>query len=336
MAEKSAYLDSIEASLSSRAKQWLDNYQPRHMNVLDKLLASFSFSTSNMRPATKEKDYTLLLFLAQQCDLQDVKFPKKVTVVKRDSPNAAHVLGTRNYLATEGIGELMEPEQMRAVIAHEVGHGKQGMFGLGLLIGAIYFTDRAIKNTLTYAENKLYPSSIRQKIMDSKTASNLYGLASIAAVWYGMQYVVSALSRQMEYDADRRAALHSSPEAKKAALEAFRSDKADKLYEQDRKKRTTGQKILIKINRILLPFKTHPSLSDRITRLEEMGRAQKISNQPEVKAFVSEKKNPGVPEEKTPHSSTAHYRQQFQDRDKALDHRGREEQRLAAEPINQR
>lgn len=272
------YTESLKANLSPKAKAWLESYKPRNLTWVDRFIAMFHGDLATTRPATMEKDEAYLVMLAQQCDAQGVEFPKRVGLYEKPVWNASYVPLTKSFIATEGIVEQMEKSKLHSVIAHEVGHGKQGYRTLLTSVAAYLFT----RGAMIGLERRVLPmvGVDSRHYRDTKPGVDLGIQAAVhAARWYVNLFAISQVSKWFEYDADMREAMYGDPKLAADSLRSLVSDKSVEAYRKYRENRTPAQRIWGVVHDIIFPFSMHPKLEDRIERLEKAHASRQLVKQ---------------------------------------------------------
>ena len=232
-----------------------------------------------------------------------IKMPK-VMLANVSIPNAfaygSPIAGTR-VAVTKGLLEVLEDEEVEAVIGHELGHLKhrdvQIMMFVSMLPAIFYY----IGYSLLWSS--MWGSRDRE---DGAGYAAIIGLACIALYWI-LQLFTLALSRLREYYADRHSAtivedgarklqeglakiVHYSREMKKRSphLSSLNAFKALFIADPDRAEsdtmaisssfRSSDQKLVQEIlskrvtlaDRIMEIFSTHPNIVKRIKALQEL------------------------------------------------------------------
>jgi heat shock protein HtpX len=142
-------------------------------------------------------------FVEQLCAERGLKVPK-IGVIRSGTPNAfsfGHVPSDSRVVVTTGLLEVLTPEEVNAVLAHEIGH--------------IEHWDFAVMTIAALAPLLLY-----QIYVFTRSSNHLRPVAVSAYLCYWVsQFVVLMLNRTREYFADHYAAeVTHSPEALSSAL----------------------------------------------------------------------------------------------------------------------
>ena len=159
-------------------------------------------------------------FIDQVCREQNMKFPR-LGLIDDGAPNAftyGHTKNNARIVLTRGIFELLTEDEVKAVVAHELGHAVHYdmllMTVAELVPMVLYAIYRALIDGIGSAAVK---SSDKD---DSKAALVQAAIAAIAYVLYIVaQYIVLWFSRTREYLADRFSVESTrNPEALSRAL----------------------------------------------------------------------------------------------------------------------
>jgi heat shock protein HtpX len=238
-------------------------------------LASFQ-----AKPLAREQAPELYDMVAKLSDRAGLPMPK-LFIAPSKSPNAFATGRDPNHATvavTEGILELLSPEELEGVIAHELTHVKNRdtliQAVAGTLAGAITFLGRILTFGALYGP--VGPGNRRGN--NPLALLFLIILAPISAT-----LIQLAISRTREYAADQGSAeITGNPLALVSALEKLQA---------------TGQQVPIHGNPAFSPlliinplsaeglrslFLTHPPTEDRIRRLQEL--AQQLQQQPQATA----------------------------------------------------
>ncbi len=192
----------------------------------------------------------------------DIKMPK-VAIVPSDTPNAFATGRNEDnavVAATQGILKTLDDEELKGVIAHEIGHIKgRDMLIMSIaatLAGAITFMARMVWFQMFFSRRRIHPVLLVTMI-----------LAPIGAI-----IIKLAISRKREFEADKKGAeISKNPNALADALEKLNSENK----KNPMKSKSTSSASLFIVN----PFKrsgfvklftTHPPTEERVERLREM------------------------------------------------------------------
>ncbi len=137
-------------------------------------------------------------FIEKVCGERSIPFPR-VGILEDGNPNAftyGHHPGNARLVFTRGLMEILEPEELEAVAAHELGH----VVHWDMLV----MTAAALVPMVLYS---IYRVCLRQRRSSSRGGKGrggivLIGLAAFV-LYHITEYVVLFLSRVREYYADR-------------------------------------------------------------------------------------------------------------------------------------
>jgi len=199
--------------------------------------------------------------VAQMAKREDIKMPE-VGIYYSAELNAFATGASRNnslVAVSEGLYNRMSPEELDAVLAHEVSHIANGdMVTMTLLQGVL--------NTFVMFGARILARALSRD-SDGKGSYFAYiGFVILFEIVFGLlaTLIVAAFSRYREYRADAGGAKLSSATSMANALRVLQ--KNYEMIEDDKKMATF--KISSKVN-ILSLFSTHPPLEKRIARLEK-------------------------------------------------------------------
>jgi Zn-dependent protease with chaperone function len=148
----------------------------------------------------------LAAFLQQISDTHRIPVPR-IGIIPDRNPTAFTYGSTRSnarIILTEGIFEFLSPQEVRAVVAHEMGHIVHGDFMVMM-----------VASTLLQCLYQIYVYFSRSR--NKKNAGAMLGI--IALLLYEISiYLIYFLSRTREYMADRFAAITTSPQDLSNAL----------------------------------------------------------------------------------------------------------------------
>lgn len=142
-------------------------------------------------------------FLERLCRERGLEVPR-IGVIQSGTPNAfafGHVPGNSRVVVTTGLLEVLTPEEVNAVLAHEMGHVEHWDF--------VVMTVAALAPLLLY-----------QVYVFTRSNNNTRAIAYTAYLWYLVsQYIVLSLNRTREYFADHYSAMVTrAPDALSSAL----------------------------------------------------------------------------------------------------------------------
>ena len=142
-------------------------------------------------------------FIDQVCREQNMKFPK-LGLIDDGAPNAftyGHTKNNARIVLTRGIFELLTEEEVKAVVAHELGHAVHYDMLLMTMVELVPMVLYALYRGLISSIGSTAASSSDKD--DASAALVQAALAAIAYVLYVLaQYIVLWFSRTREYLAD--------------------------------------------------------------------------------------------------------------------------------------
>jgi heat shock protein HtpX len=227
---------------------------------------SLALRMAGAHAVTREQEPHLYAMVGELAELAGVPMPK-VYVVPNESPNAFATGRNPSHAAvavTTGIRRVLSDRELRAVLAHEIGHVKNR----DILIGSIAAT---IAGAISYIQMMLFWGTMlggrgRQGGLVAILAAMIAAL--VAAI------LQMAISRTREYQADRSGAEYiRDPEALAAALAKLQSGVAVRPMEATPGTEATSALYIVHPFRgggVGNLFSTHPPIEERIRRLRRM------------------------------------------------------------------
>ncbi|SDK59624.1 heat shock protein HtpX [Maridesulfovibrio ferrireducens] len=195
----------------------------------------------------------------------------RLYVVDQDSPNAfATGRNPENAVVaiTSGIMRILTPEELRGVIAHEIGHIANHDILIQSVAAVLAGAIMMIANMLQWATLFGFGSSEDDDGPSPLAAIALAIIAPIAA-----SVIQMAISRSREYLADATGArISRDPKALASAL--YKLDATARNIPMDANPATENMFIINPFSGASMAkwFSTHPSTEDRISRLMEISR----------------------------------------------------------------
>jgi heat shock protein HtpX len=221
------------------------------------------------REVTKEEEPELHALVDEVARRADVPKPR-VYVVENESPNAFATGRDPKHAVvavTTGIRRLLDDRELRAVIAHEIGHVKNR----DILTGSIAAT---IAGAISYIQTMLMWGSLLGGGRDRGGNVMIAFLASIVAALAAV-ILQMALSRTREYQADKSGAEYiHDPLSLASALQKLHSGVQVQPMQQTAGTEATSSLYIVHPFRMAGGlgglFATHPPIEERVKRLRRM------------------------------------------------------------------
>ncbi|MBS3816113.1 MAG: zinc metalloprotease HtpX [Candidatus Thermoplasmatota archaeon] len=213
----------------------------------------------------EEKDNPQLYNIVKEVAREaDIKMPK-VAIVPSNTPNAFATGRNEDnavVAATEGILNILDEEELKGVLSHEVGHIKsRDMLVMSIaatLAGAITIMARLVWFQMFFSRRRINPIFLVVMI-----------LAPIGAI-----IIKLAISRKREFKADKKGAeISKNPKALARALEKLSAE--NKKNPMKSKSTTTSSLFIVnpfKKSTFVKLFSSHPPTEERVKRLREMAK----------------------------------------------------------------
>lgn len=193
----------------------------------------------------------------------------RVAVIETAVPNAlATGRNPKHALVavTSGIVQMLSPEELEAVVAHELSHVIHR--DMRVMAMASFFATLAA----FIVQNGLWFGMGGRRDRDSGNAFMLVLLVA-AVVWAVSFVLIRALSRYREYSADRGSAIITGQPSLLASALVKISGRMERIPDQDLREVAPANALMIfpAVSRGSLAefFSTHPSLEHRLAKLQE-------------------------------------------------------------------
>lgn len=193
----------------------------------------------------------------------------KVAVIETAVPNAlATGRNPKHALVavTTGIVQMLSPEELEAVVAHELSHVIHR--DMRVMAMASFFATLAA----FIVQNGLWFGMGGRRDRDSGNAFMLVLLVA-AVVWAVSFVLIRALSRYREYSADRGSAIITGQPSLLASALVKISGRMERIPDQDLREVAPANALMIfpAVSKGSLAefFSTHPSLEHRLAKLQE-------------------------------------------------------------------
>ena len=222
-------------------------------------------------PANAQNAPELYQIVKRLSDKAGLPMPK-VYVIPEQVPNAFATGRNPRHAAvaaTQGLLQLMSPEEVEGVLAHEMSHVRH----YDILIGSVAAVFAgAIAMLANFAR---YNGAAGNR---NRANSGIFGIIGIILMPIAASIIQMSISRTREYAADEGAArLTGHPEWLVSALSKL--DGYSKNYQMQRVSSQTAHMFIVNPFGSLTGglaglFRTHPSTADRISRLEKIRRGE--------------------------------------------------------------
>lgn len=153
------------------------------------------WATTNMRPLERKEYPWIWEAVEEFCKRHKVPLPKKIALARIGTPNAfvfGRTPGSANLVVTQGLLNTLDKDEVKAVIAHELGHIKHWDMVVMTVASVVPIIAYYIAISLMYA---------RSDNRRSAGAAILVGMGAFL-VYIISNLLVLALSRFREYYAD--------------------------------------------------------------------------------------------------------------------------------------
>ncbi len=233
------------------------------MNIVAYFYSHKLILRSHNAEIIEEKDNPRLFNLVKKVAYEaDIEMPK-VAIVPSNTPNAFATGRNEDnavVAATEGILQTLNDDELKGVLAHEVGHIKnRDMMVMSIaatLAGAITFMARMVWFQMMFSRRRINPIFLVAMV-----------LAPIGAI-----IIKLAISRKREFMADKKGAeISKNPKALASALEKLSAK--NKSNPMKSKNPTTSSLFIVnpfKSSNFVKLFSSHPPTEERVKRLREM------------------------------------------------------------------
>lgn len=194
----------------------------------------------------------------------------KIAIVEMPTPNA-FATGRNEHHAVVAVSpsimQLLDQNELRAVLAHEIGHVKNHDMLISTLAA-----------TLAGAISMLARGLMYFGIGGSRRENNgnIVGIIALAILTPIMAMIIQlAVSRSREYGADARGGEYADPLALASALRKLEMMSQRMPLSGDAKHEATAHLFIVnpfKSNMLMRLMSTHPPVEERVARLEAMAR----------------------------------------------------------------
>jgi len=233
------------------------------MNIVSYFYSHKLILRSHNAKIIEEKDNPRLFRLVKEVAYEaGIEMPK-VAIVPTNTPNAFATGRNEDnavVAATEGILQVLDDDELKGVLAHEVGHIQNRdmmvMTIAATLAGAITFMARMVWFQMIFSRRRVNPIFLIAMV-----------LAPIGAI-----IIKLAISRKREFGADKKGGeISKNPRALARALEKL--DSANKSNPMKSKNTTSSSLFIVnpfKSSAFVKLFSSHPPTEERVKRLRKM------------------------------------------------------------------
>jgi heat shock protein HtpX len=202
----------------------------------------------------------------------------KVAIIDSPVPNAMATGRNPSHsvvAVTSGILQMLDPEEMEAVLAHELSHVIHR--DMRVMAMASFFATVASFIVQSGLWGGMYGGYGNSRDDRDRGGSFIVIFLISIVVWAISFVLIRTLSRYREYSADRGSAVITGQPSKLASALVKISGRMQRIPDQDLRQVEAGNTLMIfpAVSRgsISELFSTHPSLEHRIAKLQEMEAA---------------------------------------------------------------
>ena len=202
----------------------------------------------------------------------------KVAIIDSPVPNAMATGRNPSHsvvAVTSGILQMLDPEEMEAVLAHELSHVIHR--DMRVMAMASFFATVASFIVQSGLWGGMYGGYGGDRDNRDRGGSFIFIFLISIVVWAISFVLIRTLSRYREYSADRGSAVITGQPSKLASALVKISGRMQRIPDQDLRQVEAGNTLMIfpAVSRgsISELFSTHPSLEHRLAKLQEMEAA---------------------------------------------------------------
>ncbi|MBR9827273.1 MAG: protease HtpX [Oceanospirillales bacterium] len=236
--------------------------------LMSKMMAKMSTRTQLIEQPRSEEERWLLDTVAELSQQAGIKMPQ-VGIFPAQQANAFATGWNKNdalVAVSAGLMQRFRPEEIRAVLAHEIGHVANGdMVTLALIQGVVNTFVMFFARIVGYAVD-----SFLRRDEEGGVGIGFYITTFIFEIIFGVfaSMIVAWFSRRREFRADEAGAQLASPHAMAGALQRLKAESG--IPDQMPSQMTAfGINSHLKQGFMEL-FSSHPPLDDRIAALKQM------------------------------------------------------------------
>lgn len=227
--------------------------------------AAWQFAAKGIWPAKPEHPFEKRLIdtTVRFCLERGITNIPPVFIIDTPKPNAASVQGME-IMITTGLLKNMPPDQVDAVIGHELSHHRHNIRDdiaqLGIGYGAVYLVSHLWHMGISALGKRGHIPNTAARLLNST-------ILSTPAVWLGSMLSITPYRHFMELEADKEGAQLTSPANMKDAL--VRLEAESKSLERTLSPQPDDWKRTL-LKKLLFPLSSHPSTEKRIAKLDKM------------------------------------------------------------------
>lgn len=237
---------------------------------MSKWMAKRSTGTQVIQQPRNAQEKWLVDTVAELADKAGIGMPE-VGIFPSDAPNAFATGWNRNdalVAVSSGMLQRFKPEEVKAVMAHEVGHVANGdMVTLALIQGVVNAFVMFLARIVGYAVD----SFLRRGDNSGGVGMGFYITTFVAEIIFGIlaSTIVAWFSRRREYRADEAGARLGSQAGMISALQRLKAE--SQRQSEDLGGQLTAFGIASDTKQSLMAlFASHPPLDDRIDALRKL------------------------------------------------------------------
>lgn len=237
---------------------------------MSKWMAKRSTGTQIIEQPRNAQEKWLVDTVAELAEKAGIGMPE-VGIFPSNAPNAFATGWNRNnslVAVSSGMLQRFKPEEVKAVMAHEVGHVANGdMVTLALIQGVVNAFVMFMARIVGYAVD----SFLRRGDNSGGVGIGFYITTFVAEIVFGIlaSVIVAWFSRRREYRADQAGALYGSQAGMISALQRLKME--SQRQSEDLGGQLTAFGIASDTKQSLMTlFASHPPLDDRIDALRNL------------------------------------------------------------------
>ena len=235
---------------------------------MERTAAQLSLQSAEIRmadpriPAEKE----LIDMVADLCEARGIQHIPRIGVCKSNIPNAFSVGGQALVFSTN-IKEIMDYDELKAIVGHELSHHRHSVRDSIINIGTVALGWEAVR----LGGNRLYNKLPDVEGVLSYVTESAFLWARRAAGIVAGSALTTPWRRYMEVEADKEGAELTSPEhMKNAFIKLDERVQEMHAHHEDKPGNIVSRVIRFAMN----PISVHPKTEDRIAAMDKMAEEQ--------------------------------------------------------------